>query len=109
MKFLTLLLAAGGVGLFLTLGELRAETGEGKERQTTYFPSGQLWTEVECDASGAREGAFHRYLPDGRLEAEGQYVAGRMDGEWRWFGADGALDAEKSGVYRDGRRVRDLP
>ncbi|MBK7876513.1 MAG: hypothetical protein IPJ77_12320 [Planctomycetes bacterium] len=109
MKFLTLLLAAGGVGLFLTLGELRAETGEGRERQTTYFPSGQLWTEAECDAQGGREGLFRRYLSDGRLEAEGRYAAGRMDGEWRWFRADGELDPEKSGLYHEGRRVGELP
>ncbi|MFO1010254.1 MAG: hypothetical protein U1F29_09365 [Planctomycetota bacterium] len=109
MKLLTLLLAAGGVGLFLTLGELRAETGEGKERQTTYYPSGRLWTEAETDDAGEREGLFRRFQPDGRLEAEGRYVAGKMDGEWRWYEADGALDAEKSGLFRDGRRVGDLP
>lgn len=108
MKLISLLVLVGGLGLALSLGELRAQTGEGVRSQTTYFPSGRIQTEVEVEA-GAKQGAFHRYRPDGSLETEGQYAAGRMEGTWRWWRPDGSLDLDRSGLYRDGERVEPLP
>ncbi|MBI5363878.1 MAG: hypothetical protein HZA53_11915 [Planctomycetes bacterium] len=107
MKLVSVLLLAGGLGLFYSLQELRAEGREGPALSTTYFPNGQVQTEAELDG-GARDGAFRRYRPDGALEAEGRYAAGRMEGEWKWWSVDGVLDPKKSGVYHDGERVEAL-
>lgn len=104
MKLLSVLLLAGGLGLFYSLQELRAEGCEGSALSTTYFPNGQVQTEAELD-DGAKHGTFRRYRADGALEAEGQYAGGRMEGEWKWWRADGSLDPKKSGVYHDGERV----
>lgn len=107
MKLVPVLLLLGGLGLFFSLQELRAQGREAAGRATTYFPSGQVQTEVEL-ADGVKHGVFRRYRADGTLETEGEYSEGRMDGEWRWYALDGSIEPRKSGVYSDGDRVADL-
>lgn len=105
MKLIPFLALLGAAGLFFAFGGLRAESsGPLSNAQTSYYPNGQLQCEFEVE-NGRKEGLCRRYAPDGRLEAEGRYAAGKMDGEWSFWLADGTRDDAKSGVYRDGERL----
>jgi hypothetical protein len=54
---------------------------------------------------GRREGPYAAWWPDGTRRARGQHAAGRRDGEWFFAHPDGTLDRERTGLYRDGRRI----
>jgi hypothetical protein len=55
---------------------------------------------------GKRTGSWSFWYPHGKLRAQGSFVDGAMDGDWRVLTADGAVDAEHSGTYRAGARVK---
>ena len=57
---------------------------------------------------GLPHGLAQEWFADGSLAAEGSYDSGLRSGPWSFFLSDGSLDAERSGEYREGRRVDDL-
>ena len=59
-------------------------------------------TTLRCLVDGAAEGPGFAWYPDGAMSARGNYVAGRMQGQWRHFYPDGGLKDE--GEYRAGAR-----
>jgi hypothetical protein len=56
--------------------------------------------------AGKRIGNWTFWYPDGSIRAQGAFVDGAMDGEWQVRTATGAPDAEHSGTYRAGTKVR---
>jgi hypothetical protein len=54
---------------------------------------------------GALHGPSRQTWPDGRLRAHGAWVEGRKDGEWWHAHADGRLDRERTGLWREGVRI----
>ena len=92
-------------GLTVSVRAIQAgHAGNDARAQATYYANGQL--EMECETkAGKREGACRRFFPDGAKQAEGQYVDGKMDGEWTFWLADGSVDTARSGSYAAGGRV----
>jgi antitoxin component YwqK of YwqJK toxin-antitoxin module len=105
MKITSLLLFVGALGLGATLlfGQGR-ESGADANAQTTYFASGQLESRVEY-ADGRRSGLASRYFANGTKQSEGRFSAGLMEGEWKFWNADGSLDAERTGTYHAGDKI----
>jgi antitoxin component YwqK of YwqJK toxin-antitoxin module len=56
-----------------------------------------------------KHGAYATWHPEGTPAATGSYDAGRREGPWEFRAEDGALDAERSGVYARGARAGALP
>ncbi|HSN28763.1 MAG TPA: hypothetical protein VLT45_20895 [Kofleriaceae bacterium] len=57
------------------------------------FPDGEI--EIEGSyAAGKLDGPWKRHYPGGALAEEGQYVAGQQDGHWRQLSAAGAVLGE---------------
>ncbi|HEX5052369.1 MAG TPA: hypothetical protein VFZ65_11385 [Planctomycetota bacterium] len=55
---------------------------------------------------GKRVGEWEFWYPGGSRCAQGGFVDGAMDGPWQVWGTGGDLDAEHSGTYRAGSKVR---
>ena len=62
------------------------------------------------DAAGrpCRHGEFEAWHADGTRAEEGQYEQGAREGEWRFWNEEGELDPERSGTYREDRRIAPL-
>ncbi len=69
---------------------------------------------------GVAHGRFRAYYPDGRLQASGTYLNGKLDGllmayypdgkpETKMFYRDGVLHGLKTAYYSDGRMMREEP
>jgi antitoxin component YwqK of YwqJK toxin-antitoxin module len=102
MRFSHLLLLIGLTGLVVGGATLAART-RAEDAQTTYWANGHLQARTEV-REGKPDGRCERFYPDGTKQAEGRYEAGRMEGEWLFWRADGTVDAERTGTYRDGVR-----
>lgn len=81
--------------------------GNAQETRTTLWSAGGP-KETAVFRDGLRDGPCERFHPDGTLRARGLFAAGRMEGEWSFFDASGALDTERSGTYAANRRVGPL-
>ncbi len=69
------------------------------ERRTYYH--GQLTWEQHYNM-GQLDGVWRRWwYPNGKLKERGRYVDGYREGEWVWYGEEGAVLGK--GVYRDGQ------
>ena len=92
-------------GLSVSVRAIQAGHSADEARyQTTFYANGQI--EMECGTqAGKREGACRRFYPDGAKQAEGQYVDGKMEGEWTFWLSDGSVDTARSGTYAAGGRV----
>ena len=102
MKLPHLLLVLGASGLAVSVYALQGRKSDSDgDKQTTYYANGQIRSEATYIA-GRIEGKSTRYYADGKKLAEGNYRAGKMDGEWIFWKPDGAIDAERSGLYVDG-------
>ena len=95
--------AAAIAGSLATFGSRQAS--EEPRTQTSYYANGQLETECELK-DGRREGACRRFYADGSKLAEGRFEDGKMQGEWTFWRRDGQLDAERSGTFEDGEKIR---
>lgn len=105
MKLPTILLLACCLGLGGTI-YLRAQdpAGTGTDARTNYYVSGKIESRVEFEGD-KRHGLAERWHTNGQKLSEGRYEHGRMEGDWRFWNADGSPDAERSGTYVDGQRV----
>lgn len=92
---------------------------DGERREVATYVNGQKdGTVVAWHANGTRESrVFYSYgrlhlsneswHDNGERAARGSYEYGTQVGRWRYWRADGTPDAERSGVYEGGQRVRD--
>ncbi|MBK7644302.1 MAG: hypothetical protein IPJ19_14875 [Planctomycetes bacterium] len=97
----SLIFAVGLAGLVASVFALRG-SGSAVEKRTDYYANGQVQSEYVLH-EGVRDGACHRYWPDGKPLAEGEFQHGEMSGEWSFWNQDGALDASRSGRYVAGK------
>lgn len=72
--------------------------------QTTYYANGQIRSRIEY-RDGHRDGIGASWYASGAKQAEGAYSDGQMEGSWTFWLPDGTLDAERSGLYRQGLRL----
>jgi hypothetical protein len=107
MKVPALLLLTGLAGLTVAVRALNKSPEDGApSSQSTYYANGQI--EIECATNaGRREGPCKRFYSDGRKLAEGNYAAGRMEGDWTFWLEDGSVDRTRSGRYVAGDRTGD--
>ena len=52
-----------------------------------------------------RHGIWTTWHENGQKRTEGTYDLGERDGHWDAWNADGSVDVETAGEYRDGQRV----
>ena len=76
----------------------------GDER--AYFDNGQIHFEGKL-GRGLRSGIYRYWYENGQLELEAGFEDDVRNGKCRRWTRDGALDPNASGVYEDGRKVRD--
>lgn len=55
--------------------------------------------------NGRAHGPSASWWPNGAKRSHGSHKEGRRDGDWFEFQPDGALDRERTGLYRDGVRI----
>ena len=91
-----------GEGRPLSTGTYVDGTLEGMH--TTFFPSGAKRAE-KTYLRGKPNGAAATWFDGGPMESRGEFVDGRQEGEWTYWNADGSLNEEWTGLYRDGERV----
>jgi antitoxin component YwqK of YwqJK toxin-antitoxin module len=56
-------------------------------------------------ANGVESGPWVTWHSNGELESEGSWLDGVREGAWVFRAPDGSLDAERTGVYENGRRT----
>jgi antitoxin component YwqK of YwqJK toxin-antitoxin module len=98
-----LLIAVGLVGLIPLARTLTAGAPETVE---TYYADGTLKSRTET-RDGRRNGLCTRFYADGTKRAEGTVEDGEESGKWVFYDDQGQVDPERSGLYDDGRRVRE--
>jgi antitoxin component YwqK of YwqJK toxin-antitoxin module len=70
-----------------------------------HYEGGQLRVEVEYK-NGKMEGPWVRHHFNGRVEFKGAYKNGEREGPWVFHDYQGVED-ERSGTYRNGRKISD--
>ena len=73
----------------------------------TYWSDGAVKSSVVY-VDGSREGAREQWYPSGVTECRGAYSHGAREGPWTFWNEDGSIDQERSGEYREGKRVAQL-
>jgi len=66
-----------------------------------YNDNGLLISEGIVDEAGRFNGKWKDMYPDGKIQAEGQYIGNRRAGLWKFYNNDGKL--EQTGSYNNGR------
>lgn len=68
-----------------------------------YHPNGQLMNSGQITQDFKRTGLWKSFDEQGHLVSEGNYTANQKDGVWKWYTANGAVDAEE--VFQTGNRI----
>ena len=71
-----------------------------------YYPTGQLWGKGEY-RNGEKEGPWIYYWGLGELMSKGAFKNGKKEGRWVAYDAEGNLDTEWSGVFKNGVKISD--
>jgi len=77
---------------------------DGPAPVVTYWGDGATKSSIEY-ADGVKQGRCEQWYSNGSKESDGQYRDGLREGEWLFWNEDGTLDVERSGPYREGRRI----
>lgn len=77
------------------------EAGERVGSWIFYYPSGALAVRGTY-ADGGGNGPWVHFHENGLKAAEGELRDDQLDGPWRVWNADGSLNLERTGTYRDG-------
>ena len=57
--------------------------------------------------SGVRVGKWVHYFDNGPLHYEGSYKNGLRESEWIDYRKDGTVNSERSGTFKNGKKVGD--
>ena len=71
-----------------------------------YNEDGQLWYEGKFK-SGKQEGASVGYHDNGWGMFKGNYISGNQEGAWVGYYADGTVNKEGTGTFKDGVKISD--
>jgi antitoxin component YwqK of YwqJK toxin-antitoxin module len=102
MRTLLLLIGLTGVAVITAFGWMQTDASGAPI--STYHPNGRIQASTHY-ADGVREGLCTQWYASGQKECEGHYVAGYREGAWTFWNEDGTSDVERSGIYREGKRV----
>jgi antitoxin component YwqK of YwqJK toxin-antitoxin module len=86
---------------------------EGRYRNGKMIGTVNVWYEngaLEQVDSYSDEGEIRSatfWHENGRLQCKGEYVGGWPSGRWEHFNEDGTQDTEESGLYFEGKKIRD--
>jgi len=72
-----------------------------------YYSNGQLDFKGNYK-NGKEEGAWVLYWKNGQLSSKGNYKNGKKDGLYIFYSKDGSLVKKRSGIFIDGKKMRDL-
>ena len=72
-----------------------------------WHPNGGLSQELESDR-GVAEGPYHHWHDNGALAISGAFSGGSPTGPWIYWDRRGRLDADATGFYVNGNRIRAL-
>ena len=56
---------------------------------------------------GVRVGEWVHYFENGQLYGKGSYKNGKKEGEWIDYRKDGTVNSERSGTFKNGKKVSD--
>jgi len=59
--------------------------------------------------AGVENGPWKQWYDTGQPKDEGTMKAGQPDGKYVFYRADGSIDASRSGVYSNGKKIAELP
>ena len=59
--------------------------------------------------NGHQNGFWTYWHESGRKQAEGDLKNGQQDGSWVFWSQDGSINSEKSGIYKDDKKIAPLP
>lgn len=103
MKLSIVLLVLGLSGLAAGATTfVRASIQTEADVHETYYANGQVRSRSSARPDG--EAWVERWHANGTKQAEGALVGGRMHGDWQFWTPDGALDAERSGIFHAGTK-----
>ena len=104
------LLVLGLLGGLWSARSLADDAGpwESADRHVTFYDDGSPRARLTL-VEGRFEGPASTWYRGGRRESEGAYADGEREGPWCFWGVDGALDPERSGLYETGVRVAPFP
>lgn len=71
-----------------------------------YFVNGQLRYKGSYK-NGKREDEWIFYHDNGQVYGKGSYKNGKKEDEWVDYRRDGAVDSERSGTFKNGKKVSD--
>jgi antitoxin component YwqK of YwqJK toxin-antitoxin module len=57
--------------------------------------------------NGLRESEWTFYHDNGQLYGKGSYKNGKKEGEWIDYRKDGTVNSERSGTFKNGKKVSD--
>jgi len=104
MPIRILIILLGLVGLVAATGKIFESQTAAARAHTSYYANGQKKEQTQFVA-GRRQGHTLRWYPDGTLKAEGDFRAGKMEGDWSWHTPQGQTDEGRSGHYERGLRL----
>ena len=89
-------------------GKKQGEMKDGiLEREwVNYFGNGQLRYKGSYK-NGLREGEWIFYHDNGQLYGKGSYKNGEKEDKWVDYRKDGTINSERSGTFKNGRKVSD--
>lgn len=79
------------------------------ERHENGYPKTRTEYVVGPAETRIREGRHKAWYLSGQLQEEGRYAEDLRTGPWSFWGEDGTLDSERSGIYELGERTGPLP
>lgn len=73
---------------------------------TYWYNNGQKYSEGEY--SRRKTGFWTSWHKNGVKKKEGEYEDGKREGPWTYWNEDGSINSEKSGIYKNGKKVPGL-
>ena len=72
----------------------------------TFWNNGQLWTKG-THKDGKRVGPFVGYYKNGQLASKGTFRDDKWEGLWVGYELDGTVSEERTGTFKNGKKVSD--
>jgi antitoxin component YwqK of YwqJK toxin-antitoxin module len=71
-----------------------------------YYENGQFWFKTNYK-NGKPEGASVFYHKNGQLGSKGNWKNGEQEGAWIAYRENGTVDKEKTGTFKNGKKISD--
>ena len=81
----------------------------GRHRAWNYYREDGTRSESVTYSDGKMQGPSTTWLSNGQKSKEGYYANGEREGPWVFWQEDGTVNQERSGIYKDGKKIAPLP